>query len=92
MTGGEPDDFMSAALGEDDSVTCRVCGRPLGRITYGHVAEHGMDLDDYREEFPEAPLTSGDTLARSGVDSHDDDTKEKISKAIQEKHESGDYE
>lgn len=92
MTGDEPDDYLAAATGGDgDEVACRVCGRPFGRITQSHLDMHGMKLDDYREEYPDAPVVSESVRWRSGVKEHDDETKEQISEAIREKHESGEY-
>ena len=39
-------------------VRCRICGKKFGRIAISHLATHLTTFDEYREQFPNAPLTS----------------------------------
>lgn len=39
-------------------IECQVCGKLCKRITASHLKTHGYDFEQYREEFPDAPLTS----------------------------------
>lgn len=41
-----------------DSVSCAVCGKSSKQITHVHVKMHGMTMGEYRERFPDAPLSN----------------------------------
>lgn len=69
----------------DKKIKCEVCGTKVKKITYLHLKLHGMTLDDYREKFPDAPLTSQQTRennknARLGTELSEI-TKQKLSEA-----------
>lgn len=69
----------------NDTITCKICGMELKKITYLHLKLHGMTLDDYRERFPNAPLTSDQTrennkTARLGAEVSEI-TKQKLSES-----------
>jgi len=64
MTDGEPDDYLAAAAGggdasgDDTTVRCRECGQTFGQITNSHLrTRHGMDISEYTDEHPGAPLS-----------------------------------
>lgn len=40
------------------TIQCRVCGNHYRFITPSHLRKHGMTVAEYREQFPNAPLTS----------------------------------
>ena len=44
---------------EENNVTCPICGKKFWRITESHVrAEHGMTLEEFRQEHPNTPVVS----------------------------------
>ncbi|OUJ18640.1 DNA-directed RNA polymerase subunit E'/Rpb7 [Methanonatronarchaeum thermophilum] len=45
---------------ENEFVECRVCGKEYKAITGSHLATHDLDMDEYREEYPDAPIRPGD--------------------------------
>ncbi|HEV3029744.1 MAG TPA: metal-sensing transcriptional repressor, partial [Planctomycetota bacterium] len=54
-------DFSPAS----EHVECKLCGTAFKTISISHVKyRHHIDLDDYRERFPNAILTSEGTLQR----------------------------
>ncbi|PTD94313.1 30S ribosomal protein S3 [archaeon SCG-AAA382B04] len=44
---------------EDQKVICRVCGNEYKAITASHLRTHNMDMDEYQEEYPDAPIRKG---------------------------------
>lgn len=44
---------------EKKKVVCRECGNEYKAITASHLRTHDMDMDEYREEYPDAPIRSG---------------------------------
>lgn len=36
---------------------CQVCGKPFNKITPLHLKSHNMTIAEYKEKFPEAPIT-----------------------------------
>lgn len=60
---------------ESESVECKLCRRAFRMISISHVRyRHHIDLDDYRERFPKALLTS-------------EETKQRVSQAVSAHHE-----
>lgn len=45
--------------GEDSKIVCRECGNEYKAITASHLRTHNMDMDEYREKYPDAPLRPG---------------------------------
>ncbi|WGI16990.1 DNA-directed RNA polymerase [Methanonatronarchaeum sp. AMET-Sl] len=43
-----------------DVVECRVCGKEYKAITGSHLSTHDIDMDEYKEEYPDAPIRPGD--------------------------------
>ena len=84
---------VSRALGlADDTVVCRECGEALGQITASHLSMHGLKMDEYRREYPTAPLQSPVVKRKSGVgDRHSEDTRRLIGDRIRRLHEEGHY-
>lgn len=44
---------------EEERVVCRECGEEYKAITVSHLRTHGMDMDEYREKYPDAPIRTG---------------------------------
>lgn len=42
-------------------IPCRECGTEFNQIQWMHLKKHGMTLDEYREKYPDAPITSEET-------------------------------
>jgi hypothetical protein len=42
----------------EETITCRICGKQSGRIYGAHLKKHGYTSDRYKKEFPGAPLTA----------------------------------
>lgn len=79
---------------DDDNVVCLECFDEFGQITESHVrTRHGMSLEEYREEHPDADIQSERVQSSGGWsdDTHGDGTRQKISESIAEKHKRGDY-
>lgn len=47
-----------------DMIECMVCGTKLNSITNTHLAQHGINLSQYRERYPTAPLVDSTTLTK----------------------------
>jgi len=45
----------------EDFVACRICGKRYQQIQWIHLRTHNITLEEYRNEFPEAPTISGKT-------------------------------
>ncbi|OUJ18840.1 Ribosomal protein S3 [Methanonatronarchaeum thermophilum] len=43
-----------------DIVVCQVCGEEFKAITGSHLATHDIDMDAYKESYPDANITPGD--------------------------------
>jgi len=43
----------------EDFVACRICGKKLKLMTPWHLRTHGITTKEYRERWPNAPLSSG---------------------------------
>lgn len=39
-------------------IKCMVCGKELHKITHFHLNLHNLSMKEYREKYPDAPLTS----------------------------------
>ena len=44
------DDIISS------KIKCEICGKEFGIITSTHLKKHGMSIQEYREQFPDASL------------------------------------
>lgn len=77
----------------DDTVVCRECHETFGQITASHLSMHGMTVEDYKAEHPDAPIRPPAVEGSVGwqPETHDEGTRERISRAISRKHEEGDY-
>lgn len=45
-------------------ITCEICGDKLIQITLSHCQRHGITLEEYRQQFPNAPITAKELLRR----------------------------
>jgi len=45
---------------EPEYVECRECGKEYKAITGSHLDTHDMDMDEYKEKYPDAPTRPGD--------------------------------
>ena len=76
-------------------VVCRECARALGQITEQHLQIHGMTLEEYESEHPDAPIypeASHRQPGRGSGHSHTEETKQKIGARAKENHARGVYE
>ncbi len=51
-------------LSVNENIKCEVCGKEFKRISPSHLKSRGMTYDDYRKQYPGAPLTSPGLKAR----------------------------
>ncbi len=47
----------------NEFVTCAVCGKTCKRMTARHLQSHNMTMDQYRTQYPDAPIFSEAELA-----------------------------
>ncbi len=52
-------------LSKDGKVRCQVCGKLFKMISTTHLKKHKMSMDDYRESYPDAPITAEEFSALS---------------------------
>ncbi|RZN60213.1 30S ribosomal protein S3 [Methanonatronarchaeum sp. AMET6-2] len=45
---------------KNDRVVCQVCGEDFKAITGSHLATHDIDMDEYKEKYPDANITPGE--------------------------------
>lgn len=78
----------------EDEVVCHVCGGVYGQITAQHLRVHGLSLDEYKQQYPEAPIYPDDPDRHPGgaLESHSEKSKKAISQAMVERHREGHYE
>jgi hypothetical protein len=97
MTENEPssdgerpgEELLSAG---PDEVLCRECWEALGQITGSHLSLHGMTTEEYRKSHPGAKLAPDSVRSRTGwTEKHDEDTRRRISDAVQRRHREGFY-
>lgn len=69
-------------------VKCEICSKTFKMISNTHLKSHGLNVEQYKEKFPEAELVSSEVknrLANNGSKTkgrkHSDEVKKKISKA-----------
>ena len=82
---GQVQDAIEAA--SDDEVVCRVCGTPHGQIVHQHLQIHDMTLDEYRREYPDAPIYPDAPARQPGREvgfRQSEETKRKISRGMKE--------
>lgn len=88
-------DRIRSLVGGDteDEVECRECNGRFGQITSSHLSLHGMTMLEYRQDHPDAPLQPNAVVGAGGwsEETHGPDTRARISEAIAEKHENGEY-
>jgi len=66
---------------DQGKVLCQVCMKPFGVIGATHLKKHDMTMDQYKEQYPDAPLSSKAFKAKAnlrdikGFGSGDDETK-----------------
>lgn len=78
-----------------EKVVCHECARALGQITEQHLRIHGMTLEEYEMEHPDAPIYPDAPKRQPGRDSgysHTEETKQKIGERTEENHDRGVYE
>lgn len=78
-----------------DEVVCIVCARQLGQITEQHLRTHGLTLEKYQSDHPEAPIYPEDSAQRPGREpgfTHSRETKRKIGASARRNHQRGVYE
>lgn len=76
-------------------VVCRECARALGQITEQHLRVHGMSLEEYEAEHPDAsiyPEAANRQPGREPGFSQPEETKQKIAERTKRNHERGVYE
>lgn len=56
-------DFAGIRVELADTVPCRICGQELGALPNHLARRHGVDLEDYRLDYPDAE-TASETLRR----------------------------
>ena len=86
-SGDDSGELLQGAIeaASDDEVVCRVCAAPFGQVTQQHVQTHGMTLEEYRREHPEAPIYPDAPERRPGREigfRQSEETKCKISRAM----------
>lgn len=42
----------------EKTIECRICGKKFARMTPQHLKKHGYTSEQYKKEFPDAPLSS----------------------------------
>jgi very-short-patch-repair endonuclease len=42
----------------EETITCRICGEQCSRVYGAHLKKHGYTSDQYKKEFPGAPITA----------------------------------
>lgn len=72
----------------EEDVTCRLCGEQCKRIYGKHLkfAHNGMTTKEYKEKFPDAPITSLKDKNKTSVNSGDHMKTEKYKKMFSEKY------
>ena len=75
---------------DESKIACAICGLRTHSLSYNHIRTHGINNAQYREQYPDAPLTSPwfkqqaserskkNNAARKGVP-RSDEVKQKIS-------------
>jgi len=38
-------------------VRCKICGKELSRLTYFHLKQHGLTVEEYKKQFPGEPIS-----------------------------------
>lgn len=54
---------------ERDAVVCRICGEDFQVIQYTHLRKHGLTIDQYMSQYPDAPMMVKSVLHSRGVGS-----------------------
>ena len=42
----------------EEKIECKICGRKFKQIHHRHVKQHGLTIDEYKKQFPDAPINS----------------------------------
>jgi len=50
---------------DQGKVLCQVCMKPFQVISATHLKKHGMNIDKYKETYPDAPLSSKSFMAKN---------------------------
>lgn len=70
---------------DDDLITCRICGFKSKRIYGRHLKSHGITSDEYKKQFPGAPLYSKSDNNNTSKNSGKHMKQEKYKKMFSEK-------
>lgn len=68
-----------------ETVTCRICYEQCGRVYGAHLRKHGISSKEYKEKFPNAPLTPPKDKKNTSKNSGKHMKTEKYKKMFSEK-------
>jgi len=71
---------------DDDFIICQVCGEKVNRVYGAHLKKHGLTSKEYKEKYPNSPLTCNtdkkNTSKNSGLFMKEEKYKKKYSEMM----------
>lgn len=50
----------------EDTIHCMICNKKFRQIHYRHVKQHGLTIEEYKQQFPDSPInSSSSSICRS---------------------------